>query len=115
MSDWKKVEPSPAHDFEKEPEFIGVFISREEHVGPNDSNLYTFEKKGGENISIWGSTVLDTRLKNVKEGEEVKIVYKGLAKEAKRGQNPAKLYDVYHREPEISETEIGKLVEGIEQ
>jgi hypothetical protein len=114
MSEWKKVEQSPAHDFDKEPEFIGCFISKEEHVGPNDSNLYTFEKKGGEEVAIWGSTVLDTRLKHVKEGEEVRIVFTGLAKEAKRGQNKAKLYDVYHREPEISETEIDDLAKGIE-
>lgn len=109
MSEWKKVEMAPTHDFEKEPEFIGVFISKDENVGPNASTLYNFEQKGGVNVAVWGSTVLDTRLKNVKEGEEVKIIYKGLTENPKRGQKPAKLYDVFHREPEITETEINDL------
>lgn len=114
MTDWKKIEQSPAHDFEEKPEFIGVFTYKEENVGPNSSTLWHFEEKGGEDVAIWGSTVLDSRLKHVKEGEEVRIVFVGLAKEAKRGQNKAKLYDVFHREPEITETEIDDLAKGIE-
>jgi hypothetical protein len=113
MSEWRKVEMSPSHDFEKEKELEGVLTAIQTDVGPNASTLYEFEKKNGENTAVWGSTVLDSRMKNVKIGEEVKIVYAGLAKESKKGQNKAKLYDVFHREPSVDEAEIDNLVEGI--
>ena len=114
MADWTKVEMSPSHDFEKEKELEGVLTSVQANVGPNASTLYEVEKKGGGNVAVWGSTVLDSRMKNVKIGEELKIVFKGLAQEAKRGQNRAKLYDVFHRDPTVSEEEIGELAKGIE-
>ncbi len=114
MSEWKKVEMSPSHDFEKEKEIEGVLTGVQENVGPNASTLYDIEKKGGDTVSVWGSTVLDTRMKNVKIGEEVKIAFIGLAKEAKRGQNKAKLYEVFHREPSITNEDIDEVSKGID-
>jgi len=112
-ADWKKVEMSPTHDFEKEKEIEGVLTGVQQNVGPNSSNLYEIEKRGGDNVAVWGSTVLDSRMKNVKIGEEVKIAFTGLAKEAKRGQNRAKLFEVYHREPEEDITkDINEVFKG---
>jgi hypothetical protein len=113
MAEWKKVEMSPSHDFEKEKELEGVVTGIQTDVGPNSSTLYEIEKRGGENIAVWGSTVLDSRMKNVKIGEEVKIVFTGLAKEAKRGQNRAKIFEVYHREPTITSEDIDEISKGI--
>ena len=112
MSEWTKVEMSPSHDFEKEKAVEGVLTGIQTDVGPNASTLYDLEKKDGENTAVWGSTVLDSRMKNVKIGEEVKIVFTGLAKDSKKGQNPAKLYEVYHREQTADEADIDNLVEG---
>ena len=112
MADWKKVEMSPSHDFEKEKELEGVLTNIQTDVGPNASTLYDIEKKDGGNVAVWGSTVLDSRMKNVKIGEEVKIVSTGLAKESKRGQNKAKLFEVYHREVEVSEAEVDTFIKG---
>ena len=113
MSEWKKVEMSPSHDFEKEKELEGVLTNIQTDVGPNASTLYDFEKKDGDNIAVWGSTVLDSRMKNVKIGEEVKIKFVGLAKDSKKGQSPAKLFEVYHREKTADEAEIDNLVDGV--
>ena len=113
MSDWKKVEMSPSHDFEKEKEVEGVLTNVQQDVGPNASTLYELEKTNGENIAIWGSTVLDSRMKNVKIGEELKIKFLGLAKESKTGQNPAKLFEVFHREPDTTNEAVDELAKGI--
>lgn len=114
MSDWTKVEMSPSHDFEKEKELEGVLTGVQTDVGPNASTLYEIEKKSGGNVAVWGSTVLDSRMKNVKIGEEVKIVSTGVAKEAKRGHNPAKLFEVYHREPDIADEATRELRKGLD-
>ena len=113
MAEWKKIEMSPSHDFEKEDTIEGVLTEVQHDVGPNASTLYDIEKTNGENVAIWGSTVLDSRMKNVKIGEEVRIVFTGLAKEAKHGQNKAKLYEVYHRDPDITNEAIDELGKGV--
>ena len=74
---WVKVELGNTHDFNVEPEFVGVLTGVENEVGPNKSKLYSFEKQGGEKVSIWGSAVIDSRLKSVAIGSEIKIVSKG--------------------------------------
>jgi len=98
-NDWEKVELSPIWDFEETKELLGVYVSKEEKVGPNNSNLYEFEKPGGERIGVWGSTVLDKRFKNLQFGEEVRVVFKGEAKGEKTGRT-YKDFDVYRRKSE---------------
>jgi hypothetical protein len=44
--------------------------------------------------NVWGSAILDERMAFVKQGDKVKITFKGLAKEAKKGRNPAKIFKV---------------------
>jgi hypothetical protein len=96
-----------AWDFEKNKVMRGVFLSKEENVGDNNSNFYNFETSAREVVGVWGSTVLDTRLKNVQMGEEVVIVYLGRAKSQKRKGASYKNYEVYHRKPEEIAGEAG--------
>jgi len=100
MSEWKKVEINPTWDFTKEKELIGTYVGAETKVGPNESNLYTFRKGDGSLISVWGNTVLDTRFKNLAEGEELKVVYNGKVDNEKTGRSYHS-FDVYHKEREI--------------
>ena len=93
---WKKVEMSPTWDYEKDKEFVGLFVSKQENVGPNASNLYDFELPDHTIMSVWGNTLLDTRFKNLKFGEEVKIVYLGKVKSEKTGREYHN-FDVYHQ------------------
>ena len=95
--DWKKVEVGDVWEFEEEGTLVGVFVGKEEGVGENESILYEFELKDGSRVNVWGSTVLDTRLKNIVVGEEVKIVYMGMEKSKKRKNAEYKNFDVFHR------------------
>lgn len=95
--DWTKVEMSPAWKPEKEGDSVeGLFTRMEENVGDNNSNMYYLEQDNGETIGVWGSTVLDVRLKNVKVGEMVKVVYQGV-KKSEKTKRDYKDYDVYHK------------------
>lgn len=63
---------------EKEGDFIkGLLVSKEEKIGKHESNLYTIETESHKLLSVWGSTVLDMRMKLIDIGTYVWIEYKG--------------------------------------
>jgi len=100
---WQKIEPettSDIWDFDKNPELIGEFVGKQENVGANNSNLYTFKTETGELVSVWGSAVIDTRLKNVQEGDKIKIVYLGETRSQKTGRT-YKDYEIYKEVNEV--------------
>lgn len=106
MSDWKKVELGNTWDLKtaKPNDSIeGVYTGKEEHVGDNDSNIYSFEQKDGTVISVWGTTILDTRFKNLKVGEEVKVVYLGEVDSPNRKGKKYHNFEVWHRPVEMEE------------
>ena len=108
-NDWKKIEPGDAWDFDEKPEMIGIYLGAKNGVGPNKANLYEF-KSGDESVSVWGTSILDARLKNLEKGEEVKIVFLGKEISPKTGRE-YRNFDVFHRMPqeqgkEISEEDI---------
>lgn len=74
---WEKMELSPTWDYQEQPEFEGIYMTKEIGVGPNSSNLYSFRTANGSEMSVWGNTILDGRFKNLTAGDEVKIVYLG--------------------------------------
>ena len=98
---WQKVEMNPTWDFEKDKELIGVYISKEENVGPNGSTIYNIQTEDGSTVGMWGSTLLDNRFKNIVIGEEIRVVYLGSAKSEKTGRE-YKNFEVYR----IADTEI---------
>lgn len=113
---WKKVEMNPTWDYSTQKEFVGLYIGKEENVGPNNSTLYNFEMPDHSNMSVWGSNVLDTRFKNLKEGEEVKIVY--LGKEiSQKTKKPYHNFEVYHRMPDFTAVDPGEedLINKVEE
>lgn len=100
MADWQKVEKTPTWDYENEKELVGIYLSKEENVGPNGSNIYNFRKSDGLVIGVWGNTILDDRFKSIKIGEEVKVVYLGRAKSEKTGREYHG-FDVFHRPAQV--------------
>jgi len=79
--------------YEKEGDSIeGVLVGKEDNVGANNSWMYNIETPDGV-INVWGSAVLDARMKFVKIGQKVFITYKGLG-EAKAGHNAPKIFKV---------------------
>lgn len=98
-SDWTENTGTSWKPQDKDDEIEGILTDIQHGVGQNDSTLYTIQRKDtGENTGVWGSTVLDQRMKGISVGMEVRIVYKGLG-DAKAGKNPPKLWQVFYREP----------------
>lgn len=106
-NEWEKVEMAPAWNG-KDPEtgkvsikkgdiIEGIYLGMEIGVGPNNSKMYNVRTSDGVK-SVWGSTILDSRMKNVKEGEELKIEYLGLFPSEKVKGRSYHKYDVFHRE-----------------
>ena len=70
-------------DWEKEKEIEGVLLQVKEDVGENHSRLYIIEVEG-EKVSVWGTTVIDAKMLEVKVGAKVKITFNGLKDSPKR-------------------------------
>lgn len=101
--DWKENTGNTWKPENKDDEVVGILVDVEHGVGDNNSTMYTIEQASNhESISVWGSAVLDSRMKGISVGEEVRIVYKGLG-DKKPGKNPPKLWQVFHRDPEVVE------------
>jgi hypothetical protein len=77
------MDQNPSHSFELEKNLEGVLVAKQENVGPNNSFLFTIEKKGGKKVSVWGSAVLN-KINTLPIGSLIKIEYLGKAK-GKRG------------------------------
>lgn len=112
---WQKAGQTPTWDYVAEGEnstFFGKFLSKQENVGVNNSNLYEFVRFEDEemtkrlgNVAIWGSTILDNRFKNLEKGEKVVVVYLGQALSEKR-KKPYHNFEVYHSMEEPTEDEV---------
>ncbi len=98
-NDWVKMETSssPTWDYKagKVKEVVGVLKEIKSNVGPNNSMLFVLETKEGD-LGVWGTGLLTSRLGNLPLGEEVKIVYLGMAKSEKTGRNYHN-FDVFHK------------------
>lgn len=110
MSDkWEKVEIAPAFKFENEGDEIeGVLVDVEENVGDNNSMLYTLKTKKGRE-GVWGSTVLDIRMKGIEKGEQVKIVFLGKEESKKRKGASYKNFDIFHKPGEVQVDEMDEI------
>lgn len=101
MAEWKESTGNTWKPEEKGDAIEGLLVDVEKGVGENNSTRYTIqETKTGENFGVWGSAILDSRMKGIAVGMEVKITYQGLG-DKKPGKNPPKLFTVLYREPEF--------------
>jgi len=99
--DWKENTGNSWKPEKKDEEVVGILVDIEANVGQNGSMMYTVEQTSNhETVNIWGSTVLDSRMKGIKVGEEIRIIFKGLG-DKQPGKNPPKLWQVFHRDPEV--------------
>ena len=117
MADWTKVELGETWDYKAAGEGAsveGVFAGKDENVGENNSMIYRIEDREGKATSVWGSTVLDTRMKNIKEGEEVKIVYKGTKPSPTRKGKNYHDFEVWHKQLNVTDEAIDELSKGID-
>ncbi len=90
---YKEVGDPSVWTYENDGDFIeGVLINKQPDVGPNNSWLYTIENSEGV-FSVWGATILDSRMVAIKVGDKIKITYKGLG-DSTGGHNPPKIFKV---------------------
>ena len=92
---WVKASAGDTHNFDVQPILIGTYIEKQEHVGSNDSKMYTVRTDEGL-VNFWGSSVIDTNMKDVQIGEMVRIEYKGKVKNPKT-QREFKDFDIRHK------------------
>lgn len=93
MTAKKKVDPKPQEDgweevveswdeiytFGKKGDSIaGILQAKVPEVGPNESTVFVI-KKDGIKYGIWGSAVLDKRMRSVNPQDEVMVIYLGEA------------------------------------
>lgn len=83
---WVEIGGGEATDmWNREGTITGKVKSRKSGVGPNNSMVYQIETDKGE-IGVWGSTVLDTKFEQIKDGDNVRIEYLGKAKSQRGGE-----------------------------
>ena len=90
--DWVSVQaevwkPEQAGDF-----IQGVLLAKEKSTGMYESEAYYIENNG-KTLVVFGTTVLESRMKLVQVGDVVKIVYKGIEKN-KRNED-MKIFEVF--------------------
>lgn len=85
------------------PVVNGFYKSMKTGVGQNDSSLYEIQLKDGTLVSIWGSSLLDGKFKEIPQGCEIRLTYLGIAQPKKSSgrayQNFELEYDVNSRIP----------------
>jgi hypothetical protein len=99
MSDdgFEKIEPNVWKPINEGDEIMGTLIKSEKSAN-YDNKVYSLEtEEDGQTVHkvVFGTTVLDDRMGYIKEGDEVKIVYKGTQKN-KKGQD-TKIYEVFKK------------------
>ncbi len=90
---WKNVEPGTWKSDNKGDEIEGILLDKEprDEIKQLSAKYYLSTDKFSPCL-VWGSTILDSRMKYVKIGEKVRITYNGRIKN-KRGQD-VKLFAV---------------------
>jgi hypothetical protein len=95
---YKEVTQSPAWDFEENSVVEGEYLGKQTEVGQNKSNLYKIKQDDGTVVSVWGSSVLDTKMSSVTEGMRVKIEFLGKKKSPTKGHQPYKDFAVFYED-----------------
>ena len=95
--EWVSVEAEVWKPEQEGDSIQGVLINTEENAGKYDGNAYYIENSDGTHL-VFGTSVLDNRMKLVSIGDEVKIEYKGLD-ETKNGDE-VKMFVVQKRRAE---------------
>ncbi len=98
MNNWQRVGKTSGVTWDPETtkEISGIFKEKRTNVGPNNANIYVLENEEGTLVSVWGSSSLDLKMADVEVGNEVKIVYLGMAKNKKTNRE-FKNFDVFQR------------------
>lgn len=104
--EWMEAKASTDNTWNGQEPIEGRYISKREGVGPNSSNMYIVETGEGR-VGVWGSTVLDNKMSELRIGCTIKIEFAGL-QTGKRG-NKYKDYRVFYKEEPYQEAKPADL------
>lgn len=80
-------------------EIVGTVLNIEDSKAFENKKVYHLETDCKKQITIFGTTVLDSKMIGIKIGDKIKIVFKG-TKEGEKGKNATKLFVVFKDVPE---------------
>ena len=69
----RKTAGQAGDSWDREGELHGIYVERKSNVGRHQSNVYVIEQADGTKLSVWGSTVLDTKFQEIPLESEVWI------------------------------------------
>jgi hypothetical protein len=98
MTEFTKVEPGVWKPAKAGDNIEGVLVS----IGDSKKyggKIYHIETPKGEQLVVFGSTVLDDRMSYIKIGEYCKIEFNGTTKNAKN--QDTKMFAVYKAKPKV--------------
>lgn len=72
MNQWKEITADDSEVWDRLQPIEGKLIAVRHDVGPNGSKMYTLQTKDGTK-AVWGSTVLDTKFEQIRQGSMVRI------------------------------------------
>lgn len=90
---------APTAQWSEVGEYVeGAYLGIQDEVGQYGSRLYSIQMPDRTVVAVWGGAVLDNRMDvciamGLKPGDTLRVVYSGNT-EAKKGQNPARLFKV---------------------
>ena len=96
---YEKIEPNVWKPVNEGDVIEGVLIQKKEKVGKYEGFAYFLENPQGQFI-VFGTAVLDDKMRFVHIGEQIKIEYEG-KKENPKGQ-PTKIFHVFRKKVILS-------------
>jgi hypothetical protein len=100
--DWKEI-VAETNDvvWDRQKPIEGRLVDVKSDIGPNESMMYVL-KTDKEKVSVWGSTVLDTKFQGIANGSLVRIEPQGKVKSEKTGREYQD-FKVFVKPPEFEE------------
>jgi hypothetical protein len=86
MDEWKAIEPGVWKPQKEGDQIVGVLVNKEaKDEARRLSARYLLENETGK-LLVWGSAVIDDRMRHVNIGDKIRITYQGKTKN-KRSQD----------------------------
>jgi len=78
INELKHLWPAEGQELQPGDSVEGTLKEKRPGVGSNKSNVYFLVQDGGEEIGVWGSTVIDSAMRDVEIGTYVGIEFAGM-------------------------------------
>ena len=110
QDEWVSTEPHIWREDEQGDAIEGRLMEKRENGGKYGNASYLIENDKGVHV-VFGTTVLESRMRAVETGDMVRIVFKGVEKN-KRSED-TKIFEVFKKKPVALEEQIPEeCVEG---